>query len=112
MFAAFILPPIASGQDWPQWRGHNRDGAVMSFTEPRAWPEQLKLRWKVKVGIGHSSPVVSVGRIYLHSRQGENEVVQAVDMGTGEQVWEDSYPADYSVSPAAIAHGKGPRATP
>jgi len=40
------------GPDWTQWRGPNRDGAVASFTEPKAWPEQLTQRWKVEVGLG------------------------------------------------------------
>ena len=109
---AVILPPIALGQDWPQWRGPNRDGVVGSFTEPKAWPAQLKLKWKVKVGTGHSSPVVSGRRIYLHSREGENEVVQAIDLDTGKRLWQDSYPVAYTVQRAAAAHGKGPKATP
>jgi outer membrane protein assembly factor BamB len=115
--AAIILFAVAAAQavlaqDWPQWRGPNRDGVVGSFTEPKAWPEQLKLKWKVEVGIGHSSPVVSGRRIYLHSREGENEVIQAIDLTTGKQLWQDSYPVAYTVQRAAAAHGKGPKATP
>ncbi|HKY44388.1 MAG TPA: PQQ-binding-like beta-propeller repeat protein [Pyrinomonadaceae bacterium] len=89
-----------------------RDGVVTAFAEPRAWPEQLKLKWKVKVGTGHSSPVVSGRRVYLHSRDGEQEVVRAVDLATGKQLWQDSYAVTYTVQRAAAAHGKGPRATP
>ena len=116
-FSLFVLTPvllteIASAQDWTQWRGPNRDGAVTSFVAPKAWPEQLKLKWKVKVGTGHSSPIVAGRRIYLHSRDGEHEVVQAIDLTTGKQVWQDSYPVAYTVPRAAAAHGKGPRATP
>ena len=107
-----LLTEIAVAQDWPQWRGPNRDGVVTSFVEPKAWPEQLRLKWKVKVGIGHSSPVVSGRRVYLHSREGENEVVQAIDLATGKQLWQDSYPVAYTVPRAAAAHGKGPKATP
>ncbi len=42
----------ATGQDWPQWRGANRDGAVTAFTEPVAWPDRLTERWTVEVGFG------------------------------------------------------------
>lgn len=112
VLTAVILPPIALGQDWPQWRGPNRDGVVGSFTEPKAWPDRLKLKWKIKVGDGHSSPVVSGKRIYLHSREGENEVVRAIDLANGKQLWQDSYPVAYTVQRAAAAHGKGPKATP
>ena len=38
--------------DWPQWRGPNRDGSVLSFTPPSAWPEKLTQKWKVDVGLG------------------------------------------------------------
>ena len=43
---AFLLtiPVWLSAQnatDWTQFRGPARDGSVASFTEPRAWPNQL-----------------------------------------------------------------------
>src|SRR5688572_518191 len=112
VLTAALLRDTAIAQEWPQWRGPMRDGAVVAFAEPKAWPEQLKLKWKVKVGTGHSSPVVSGRRVYLHSRDGEQEVVRAVDLATGKQLWQDSYPVTYTVARAAAAHGKGPRATP
>ena len=59
--AAFLF--LGGAQDWPQWRGPNRDGIAVSFSEPKAWPEKLKLKWKVNVGEGHSSPVVAGGKI-------------------------------------------------
>jgi outer membrane protein assembly factor BamB len=111
LFAA-LLPQLVGAQDWPQWRGPQRDGAVVAFTEPKAWPEQLKRKWKVKVGAGHSSPVVAGQRVYLHARAGEQEVVQALDLATGKPLWQDGYPVAYTVPQAAAAHGKGPKATP
>jgi len=99
-------------QDWNQWRGPNRDGVVPAFTEPKAWPESLKSKWKVTVGIGHSSPVVVGGKIYLHSRQDEQEVVSCFDLSTGKLLWKDSYAVAYTMNPAATGHGKGPKSTP
>jgi outer membrane protein assembly factor BamB len=102
----------ASSQDWPQWRGTNRDGVVTGFVAPKVWPEQLRTKWKVAVGIGHSSPLVVGNRIYQHARQGENEVVSAFELETGKRLWQDSYPAAYTMNPAATGHGKGPKSTP
>jgi outer membrane protein assembly factor BamB len=102
----------AQAQDWTQWRGANRDGVVTGFVTPKSWPDQLKSKWKVQVGVGHSSPVVADKRVYLHSRQGEKEVVAAYDLGTGKVVWQDSYPSEYAMNPAARGHGKGPKSTP
>ncbi len=77
---AFLSVP-ASAQDWPQWRGPNRDGNVSGAVIPTSWPKALKEQWKVTVGIGHSSPVVSKGRIYVFARQGEEEVLLSLDAG-------------------------------
>jgi outer membrane protein assembly factor BamB len=98
--------------DWPQWRGPNRDGTGAVFTAPAQWPEKLTRRWKVAVGSGHSSPVLVGDRIYLHSRQQENEIVRAIDAASGKVVWQDSYPAPYRMNSAATAHGPGPKSTP
>jgi outer membrane protein assembly factor BamB len=109
-----ILVSQASGsaQDWPQWRGPNRDGIVQGFASRAEWPQSLRPRWKVTVGAGHSSPVVVGARVYLHSRQGEREVVSALDLGTGKILWQDSHEVRYQVNPAAASHGAGPKSTP
>ena len=107
-----LASQVCLAQDWPQWRGPNRNGVVASFTAPRVWPDKLKTIWKVQTGVGHSSPVVVGGRVYLHSRQDETEVAACFDLDTGKQVWRDSYPAPYVMNPAAVSHGKGPKSTP
>ena len=66
----------------------------------------------MKVGAGHSSPVVSAGRVYQFSRVGEQEVVTSCDLESGKQVWQQRYDAPYQVNPAAREHGKGPKSTP
>ena len=112
-YLLFALPiHVSLAQDWPQWRGPHRDGLVASFTPPTAWPENLKPVWKIQVGIGHASPVVVGRKVYLHSRQGEEEVVAAFDLDTGKQLWRDSYAVAYQMNPAATSHGKGPKSTP
>ena len=54
----FLCIPVL-GQDWLQWRGANRDGTIRDFKAPAAWPESLKLKWRVEVGGGFSSPLVA-----------------------------------------------------
>src|SRR5712692_2591618 len=105
--AGLVLLRPSAAEDWPQWRGPNRDGVVKSFSEPKAWPEKLKLKWKVQVGEGHSSPVVAGGMIFLHTRQGEREIISALRPDNGQVLWQQGYPAAYTMNPAATRHGKG-----
>jgi outer membrane protein assembly factor BamB len=109
---AALAAEVSFAQEWPGWRGPNRDGAVPSFSAPKAWPDQLKVKWKVPVGIGHSSPVVAGRRVYLHSRQDEQEVVSCLDLDSGKLLWKDGYDTPYTMNPAAATHGKGPKSTP
>ncbi|HEY0079631.1 MAG TPA: PQQ-binding-like beta-propeller repeat protein [Pyrinomonadaceae bacterium] len=97
---------------WPQWRGPNRDGNVSGFPAPQVWPKALKEEWKVTVGVGHASPVVSDGKIYVFARQGEEETLVCLDAATGKQLWRSAQPVAYEMNPAARGHGKGPKSTP
>ncbi len=111
--ALLIAAPVAAqAQDWPQWRGPSRDGAVPAFEAPEAWPESLTLRWRVDVGEGYAAPVLVGERVYAFTREGGDEVMRALDADTGAELWRAAYPAPFSFLPAAEPHGPGPKATP
>jgi outer membrane protein assembly factor BamB len=116
-------------QDYTQWRGQNRDGAASAFVPPRAWPEQLTRRWKVDVGEGYATPLIVHRTVYVFTRRGgqstggpgagaeagageSREGMLALDAETGKERWHTSYPAPYTPSRPAAAHGAGPKATP
>jgi outer membrane protein assembly factor BamB len=103
--------PAATGADWPQWRGPTRDGFVGAAL-PARWPDRLKKRWEVSVGAGHASPVVSGDRVVVIAREGDREIVRALDVASGEDIWRAAYAAPFTVNPAAQSHGPGPKATP
>jgi len=109
---AILLAAGLEAGDWPQWRGGARDGIVSGFEVRDSWPESLTPVWRVEVGTGHASPVVVGDRVYVFSRQGEEEVIQALELATGSAIWRQSYPAPYEMNPAARDHGKGPKGTP
>ena len=115
VFAGFTA--VIAGQnrssDYTQWRGPNRDGgAAASFTAPTAWPEHLTQKWKVPVGLGYATPLLVGNRIYLFSRQGDNEVMSALDPDSGKVIWQTGYPATFTMNAAAAKHGQGPKSTP
>src|SRR5436190_756197 len=66
-----ILFPIAlafasRAEDWPQWRGSDRDGVWHETGIQKKFPaEGLPVRWRAPVGYGFSSPVVAKGRVYV-----------------------------------------------
>jgi len=64
--AALTLPLLRSAavraDDWPQWRGLNRDGVCDEADLLQSFPAGgLKVTWRVPVGWGFSSPVVAQG---------------------------------------------------
>ena len=99
-------------QDWNQWRGASRTGTAAAFTPPAQWPDKPTRAWRITVGEGHSSPVVSGARAFVFSRLGEQEVVTAVDLKSGKQLWQQKHDAPYTIYPPARFHGKGPKSTP
>ena len=101
---------ISYSQDWPQFRGIGRDSKVTGFKAPSSWPSELTQQWKVTVGFGDATPVLVGNRIYLHTRQGDDEVIRCLDAATGKEIWKNAYPAA-AVSGPSASH-PGPRSTP
>jgi FOG: WD40-like repeat len=112
LIALFILSStISFSQDWPQWRGMNRDSKVTGFKAPAAWPAELKQVWKVSVGFGDATPVLAGNKIYLNTRQGDQEAILCLDAATGKELWKTTYAAMAVTGPSASQH-PGPRGTP
>jgi len=119
LFVLALLTQNLRAQDWPQWRGPNRDGHVEKFSLPAAWPDSLKRVWRVEVGAGLSSPVIADGKIYLLTRNGDDEVVSCYRLTDGSRAWQQRYAAPFIPNPQTtftrffpLSKGKGPFATP
>jgi outer membrane protein assembly factor BamB len=98
----------ATGGDWPQFLGPNRDNTTTETVRP--WKGDLKPLWKRPVGDAHSSPVVADGVVYaFYQPKGKNaDALAAFDAKTGELKWEKSYDRPEYKPP----FGVGPRGTP
>src|SRR5262250_2236322 len=107
---AFAQPVVA--QEWNQWRGPSRNGAVAAASEPQVWPEKLNQTWRVEIGEGYSSPVVEKGRVYVSSRRDPDEIVMAINLADGKVIWKQQYPASFQKNQYASEMAKGPHATP
>jgi outer membrane protein assembly factor BamB len=102
---------VSFSQDWPQWRGLNRDSKVTGFKVPAVWPAELKQEWKVTLGFGDATPVLVGNKIYLNTRQGDQEEILCLDAATGKELWKNGYASMTVTGPSASQH-PGPRGTP
>jgi outer membrane protein assembly factor BamB len=95
--------------DWPQWRGPNRDGISAEKGLLKDWPQGgPPLAWKVNgAGEGYSSFAASQGKLFTLGARGDTEYVMAYDAGTGKRLWETAHGRRFSND-----RGDGPRATP
>ena len=108
--AVVICAGSALAQDWPQWRGANRDGKAGGFTAPAKWPGQLEQKWKTTVGTGDATPALVGDKLYVFSRQGDEEVLSCLNAADGKEIWKDKYAAQAVSGPAA--RHPGPRSSP
>ncbi|MHB1423798.1 MAG: outer membrane protein assembly factor BamB family protein [Gemmataceae bacterium] len=86
-----VLPPcgLAGAGDWPRFRGPNGTGIAPDKDVPIKWTDENVL-WKTPLpGIGHSSPIVCKGRIFLQSasRDGKERWLICLDSDSGKIRW-------------------------
>jgi hypothetical protein len=101
----------ASADDWPQWRGIDRDGVwhetgvIDSFDSPR-----LPLRWRAEISSGYCGPTVAGGRVYVTDRvikPKQIERVHCFDAKDGTPLWTHAYDCAYR----GVEYDAGPRAS-
>ncbi|MGM0490839.1 MAG: PQQ-binding-like beta-propeller repeat protein, partial [Planctomycetota bacterium] len=98
------------GEEWPQWRGPNRDGVWRETGVLKRFPRsQLKHRWRVPISSGYSGPTVADGRVYVTDRvvePREMERVHCFQWRTGREIWSHAYECSYG----GVSYTAGPRA--
>lgn len=83
---------LGRAEDWPHWRGVNRDGVVSEksgWDSPGVWPPRQTV-WQTKVGAGASAPLVVAGKIYAIGWAEGRDTVRCLEAATGKLVWEQS----------------------
>ncbi len=114
-FPAFVLlsGPLASlthADDWPQWLGAGRNGRVSGFTVPKEWPKELKQKWKTTIGDGVATPALVKDKLYVFTRESNNEVTRCLEADTGKEVWIEKYATPFSGK--GDSGFQGPRSSP
>ncbi len=105
----FRIDAESRADDWPQWRGNQRDGVWREQGLRDSLPKgQLPLKWSVDVGPGYSGPVVAAGRVFLSDKidQPARERILCFQESDGRLVWQHEYASIYK-----IGYSAGPRAS-
>ena len=95
--------------DWPQWRGPNRDGRSAERGLLKTWPKGgPPLAWQSKgAGEGYSSFAAANGRLITLGARGDREYVIAFDAASGKELWATPHGRRFGND-----RGDGPRGTP
>ena len=111
---SLLFVVAARAEDWPQWRGPNRDGAWTEQGVLKAFPPSgLKFRWRMPVGLGLSSPIVAKGRVFLTdvqlSQPISKERVLCFEAESGKPLWTYLNDAEYpEANPGEFIQGPIP----
>ena len=98
----------ASTDDWPDWRGPNRDGAWHEDGVVDELPAELPILWRRPIGSGYTGPTVADGCVYVMDRVEDPEPGERVlcfDAASGEPLWEHAWKRRYD----GLSYAAGPR---
>jgi outer membrane protein assembly factor BamB len=102
---------VAAADDWPQWRGPQRDGVWNESGVVETFASKtLKPKWRVPLGPGYTGPTVANGRVLVMDRQVKPEQTERIlcfRESDGEPLWTYQYACVYR----GVGYEAGPRAS-
>ena len=109
--AAITLLAVTSinAADWPNFRGPNVDGiAPVTGDLNHNWTSQAPRElWRIPLQDGgYAGPAAAAGKVFIIDHQADHDIVRAIDLTTGNNVW------TYSYADAGDANYGYARATP
>lgn len=111
LFAIIFCYSVAFTDDWPQWRGLNRDGVWRETGVIQNLDKKpLKVKWRAEISSGYSGPTVADGRVFVTDfvkSHRDRERVLCFDAMTGKKLWSHEYDCQYR----GIGYPAGPRAS-
>ena len=101
-----LAAAVAQAEDWPQFRGPNRDGISSEEGLLKSWPSGgPKKLWSFEIGQGYSSVAIADGKVYATGYVGKDLVMTALTT-SGKKLWQEKIDA------AAGGSNGGARGTP
>ena len=105
-----LLATTVTADDWPGWRGPNRDGVSTEEGLLKTWPKEGPPQaWAINsAGYGYGAPSIADGKVFIMGNGPEKEWVSCYDEKTGKQLWACAT----GPIPSAGKGFAGPRSTP
>ncbi len=97
------------GQDWPQWRGPNRDDISEAKGLLKSWPEDgPKQLWvNKKSGLGYAGFSIVEGKLFTMGLDADETFGLCLDADSGKELWRTTIDGRFK-----NGWGDGPRSTP
>ena len=113
------LDHLSVAENWPGWRGPNRDGVTSDTGVLTNWSATENVLWRVPLpGIGTSNPVVWGDKVFVTASEGRDQgelYVICFDRNTGHERWHQRlwgtaptlfYGRSGMASPSPVTDGK------
>ncbi len=99
-----------SGHDWPVFLGPHGTGVSDETGLLDEWPATgPRVLWEKRIGKGYSSPSILDGRVVVHHRQRDLDVIECCHFEDGAQIWKYDYETDFA---DPYGYNNGPRCSP
>ena len=109
----FLLAAISQrsqADDWPRFLGPRGDSTSAETGLLENWPTNgPAIIWDKAIGSGYSAPSILGGKLVIHHRVGDEEIVECLDAATGRSLWRHANPTEF-IDP--YGYNNGPRSTP
>ncbi len=102
-------PKPAPNSSFTHFLGNQRDVAVHGIRLDPDWINRPpSILWQQTVGPAWSGFTIANGLAFTQEQDGDQEVVAALSLETGQRVWQQKHPGRYATTIA----GEGPRSSP
>lgn len=83
----------AFANDWPQWRGPNRDAKVEGAGFNPAFAKRgADVKWSTDIGVGFTGVTVADGKAFTAGWKGGKTTFYCFDAKTGKKLWDHRFP--------------------
>ncbi len=89
--ASGVCAWVASGANWPSWRGPNQDGTTPETRFALNWNRDKNVKWRAALPEpGNASPIVWGDTVFVTQalRDGQERTLMAFDRTSGKLLWQ------------------------